>query len=280
MSTPRTHTVRRALAPLALAGALALTGCGSSSTSPSSSGAGASAASPRAAAVKVGDTVSLATLGAQSNAAVKAAKTGHATADMGDQGSMEMDIDYSTNNFSMSMKTPDGVVQMLKVGQTIYMGGIPDLPAGIKYVKLTSDGDDPMSAMLKPLMGSMGQLSDPAVMLSAFEGVEAKVVAVDAGSTTYEVSLNAAQVAEMAKKALEKVTPSGSPLPTPTSATGTMTLTQTMDAKGLPLKVVMVTDEGGKTQTMTMVYSKWGEPVTIAEPPAAEVTTFAELQKG
>ena len=219
MSTPRTHTVRRALAPLALAGALALTGCGSSSTSPSSSGGGASSSSPSAAGAKVGDKVSLATLGAQSNAAMKAAKTGHAAADMGDQGSMEMDVDYSTNNFSMSMKTPDGVVQMLKVGQTIYMGGIPDLPAGIKYVKLTSDGDDPMSAMLKPLMGSMGQLSDPAVMLSAFEGVEAKVVAVDAGSTTYEVSLNAAQVAEMAKKALEKVTPSGSPLPTPTSAT-------------------------------------------------------------
>lgn len=279
MPKPRTHTVRRALAPLALAGALALTGCGSS-TSPSSSGGGASSSSPSAAGAKVGDKVSLATLGAQSNAAMKAAKTGHAAADMGAQGSMEMDIDYSTNNLSMSIKTADGVIQMMKIGQTIYMGGIPDLPAGIKYVKLTGDGNDPMSGMLKPLMESMGQLSDPAAMLSAVEGVEAKVVAVEAGSTTYEVSLNAAQVAEMAKKALEKVTPSGSPLPTPTSATGTMTLTQTMDAKGLPLKVVMVTEEGGKTQTMTMIYSKWGEPVAIAEPPAAEVTTFAELLKG
>ena len=59
-----------------------------------------------------------------------------------------------------------------------------------------------------------------------------------------------------------------------------MTMVQTFDAKGLPTKAVITTETKGKKEVMTVTYSKWGEAVSIVEPPAAEVTSFAEMMKG
>ncbi len=281
--THRSARLRRALAPLALGAALALAGCGSSST-PSTPGATSGSPAPSdsvaAPSVAVGDTVSLSEIGVKSAAAMKEAKTGHATMEMGTQGSMKMDMDYAKGDFAMDMTTDDGTLTMLKVGKALYMGGMPDLPGGKKWVKITGEGDDPMSKAMAPLLESMSKFADPAAMMTAVEGLKATVTAVEGGTITYETTMTAAQVQELAMKALKEMS-NGSPLPTPTgSATGGMTMTQTLDAKGLPVKSTIVVDQDGKKETMTMAYSKWGEPVTITEPPAAEVTSFAEMMKG
>lgn len=286
------RVTRVAAAPLALAVGLTLTACGSTTGSPGASGstgsagsAGSAGSSQTAAApgAKVGDTVSLATLGAASTAAIKAAKTGHASMEVAGQGTMEMDMDYVSSNFGMTMTSAEGKMEMLKVGKVLYMGGMPDLPEGKKWIKISGDATDPMSAMFAPMLEQMSKAADPSALMDPVTGVDTKVTAVDGGSVTYETSLTAAQMAEMSKKALEKLGNGAVPSAAASAAadaTGSMTMVQTFDAKGLPTKAVITTETKGKKEVMTVTYSKWGEAVSIVEPPAAEVTSFAEMMKG
>lgn len=269
------------LATLALIGAIGVTGCGSSTSGTSSSGATSTSAAPKAAAAKVGDTVDLADLSAQFGAAAKSAKTSHATGVMTDGSTLEGDIDYAAGDFSLVMKIDaEQSVTMVKKGATFYMGGLPEMPTGKKWIKIEAGADDPFSQMMAPMLEQMGDVTNP-TMMATLKGVNAKVISVEGDLTTYESSLTAAQVKEISDEAISKMIPSGSPTPTPSSSTtpGPMTMTQTIDGKGLITKTVTKTTEGGKDSTMTMTYTKWGEAITIATPSAAEVTTFTDLMK-
>jgi hypothetical protein len=112
---------------------------------------------------------------------------------------------------------------------------------------------------------------EPVSMAKALGDQDITVTAKDGGKqATVEMDLNMANLIAAMGAAGDRLglgdrhrcpSPSRSPRP--------------WTAEGLPLKVATVTEDGyGKTQTMTMTYSEWGEPVSIAAPPAAEVTTM------
>ena len=274
--------MKRTILPvLALAGALALAGCGSTTTpaSPSSGSSGATSSATPAAAqsaaptAKVGDTVDLAQVTARASAAMKKARTGHAVMAMGSQGSLEMDMDLVSNSSSVDIDSPQGAMTVRKIGTVLYLGGMPGMPPGKKWVKVDTASDDPMAKQLAPMLDSLNNLSEPGAMMSA-DGVKATVIAAEGGTVTYKTTMTMAQLQEMSRKAMEKMS-SGSPVPTPsTSASGDMVMTQTFDAAGLPTRVTVVTTQNGAKETMKVTYSKWGEPVSIQAPPASQIGTI------
>jgi hypothetical protein len=109
-------------------------------------------------------------------------------------------------------------------------------------------------------------MANPIEALAALKGVKATVKSSDSTSTTYTVTLTKAQLAEMAKKGAPGVSPEDLG-----SMPAEISYDYTIGADKLPQKMQM--DLSG--QSMEMSFSKWGETVSIAAPPASEVGTFA-----
>lgn len=264
---------RTIVTALALSGALALGACGSATNDTATgSKAGTSQEAP-AAAVKVGDTVDLAELATKSSAAVKDKGSAHMTMDLGAEGKAEADVDYSGASPKMAMKmTASGEkIELVYLDKVMYMGGesFAQMAGGKKWIKIDPNGKDSMSQMMGPMLGQMeSSMANPADQLKAFDGVKATVKSVDGDSTTYTVKLTKEQLAAAVKKQA-----AGLPGVTEESLKQMpdgMTYDMTFDKEQLPTQVAM--DVSG--QALKMVYSKWGQPVTIKAPAASEVGTF------
>jgi hypothetical protein len=265
--------MKRSLAAVAAAAALALTGCGSGTdTARSTTASQTSTKTTPTETATSGESVDFAAVAAESAAAVKAKKSAHMTMTMGSEGTIDADVDYASTpqSMKMSMKLSDQTMELVYVDRIMYMGGdmFAQLSNGKKWIKIDPKGTDPMSKQMGPMLSQIEtSMANPVEALAALKDVKATVKSSDASSTTYTVTLTKAQLTEMAKKQGAPGVSSGDLGSLP----ATITYYYTIGADKLPLKMTM----NLSGQSMDMVFSKWGEPVSISAPPASEVGTFS-----
>ncbi|MGL5819843.1 MAG: hypothetical protein ACRCYR_19960 [Phycicoccus sp.] len=256
-----------------LAAASALTACGTV-TAPAVPEPAMSASSAAAAGPKVGDTVPLTDLSAASNRSVSAKKTTHITMSFTgtEQGTYEADVDYRGKNPSVSMEIAQGgqTVDVLFVGGVLFVGsdGFAAQADGKRWIKVDPDGDDAMSKAMGPFLTQMETaFVNPAEQLKGYDGVDATVTAVEADRVTYTVTLTTEQLRAAVKQGAAPGLDEAALAQLPDGITYEMTL----DAAMLPVSMSM--DLAG--QSMTVEYSDWGRPVTIAAPKKSEIGTVA-----
>jgi hypothetical protein len=142
---------------------------------------------------------------------------------------------------------------------------------GKTWIKLDAKGTDPLSKAVAPMMALLRQQTNVSLPPASFQGAKAvgRAGPVLAGEPTiaFTIKLTAKQLAASLSPELRKLAGS--------SAGGaTSVSTYYVDSQWLPRKVVIVnTAKGKKATTTTITYAKWGEPVTVAAPPASQTTT-------
>ena len=277
VSTPTTRkaqpmsrpvTVRRALAAAALPLALtSLSACGSNDdakTQDPSSGSSSSSSSSSADTPSAGDTVAPADFVDRFESGFTKTTTAHETLkmSMGTTGTLtgEGDVDYSSDSpaMQMTMKTDmtgaSGSIEMRLVDGVMYMT-IPGM-AGGKFVKF--DLNDPSSPF-----GSLATQLDPQEAFKSFEAGIKSVTYVGA-----EDGLDHYQVTVDTKKMLAKMGQTGSAA----SAAGmpaTLTYDAWLDSEDRVNKMEI---DLGKTGTMDMTLSDFGQDVSVEAPPSSQVT--------
>lgn len=277
--------VRALATTVALALSLALGACGSGGSDGSGAAGGGSASSAAggsdgssageqaAPEAQVGDVVAFADVATRSAAAAVAKKTVHITG-TSPVGTLTGDIDYAAKAIAYSAAGgPQGEAKTVFVDNVLYVG-VPALKAaagGKDWIKIDPGGTSPMAQAMKPLLEQVfTMLDNPMKGLQGLTDLKATVTAVDETGTTYELRLTAEQVKQMAETLL-----SGTPLGSagvPGATYQPTTMAHTLDADGLPVKVVVSSGEG--TPPMTLTYSGWGAPVAITAPPAEQVGTL------
>lgn len=266
------------LAAPAWALVLVLTACGTSKAVPEPAAAAtqASAASQEATEVRVGDVVDLAEALAPTAAAMKEKMSFDFAGTVPQSGTMsgEMSLGGSSPSMSLDTEVEGESVTMMLIDGVMYMGGFADMPAGKKYLKIDPESDDPMSQIMAPLLSQMAEAVDPSAMTAGVTGLKGKVVEVKDGVVTYESTLTAEQQREMTAKQLVKM--GLDDVPTQTAAPTDMTIRQTIGTDDLPV-TIEITGAGTSEGLISIAYSGWGEPNTVTAPPAAEVTTFADM---
>lgn len=275
-------------AALLLAAPLALGACSSGGQAANSSGASGASGTPSAAQQNVNDPFA-AQPGAEvdtsaflqgTQQAMQAKKTYHLTMSMAGQGQgqavkMEGQGDVSNPQapkMQMKMTVPGqasgGAVNMILDGQNMYMQ-IPG-QAGGKYVKVS------MAELARAGGQDIQKMMNPAENLKASEAAIEKITykgEEDVAGTKlkhYSMQMDPAK----AQQAMGGST--GAPQP---SASGT--------AQKVPYDVWVDGDNLMRKMTMTMQgtklemnIDKYGEPVSIAAPPTASVTTMPGLGSG
>lgn len=260
----------RVICALAAAAALTLGGCGSSATETSASSSTSASASASVAA-KVGDTLDAAELAALSSAVVQEKRTSHMAIDMGDQGSIDADVDYNmgTPKMAMTMDVAGEKMEIIYVDKVMYMSGdaFGDM-TDAKWIKMDPKGEDEFSKMMAPTLTQMeSSMKDPAQQLEIYEGATATVTKVDGDLTTYEMKVTQEQLSKALKAQTADIP--GLTEETLKQLPDGMTYSMVLNGAGLPQS--LTTDFAGTA--MTVIYSKWGEPVDVKAPPASEVGT-------
>ncbi|WP_353952846.1 hypothetical protein V6K52_05245 [Knoellia sp. S7-12] len=268
-----TRSFGAALAALAITATLGA--CGSEKAGTSTESSSSSKPAAEAPKTKVGDEVDLSAVFTETAAAMKAKKSYAFTGETPEgamSGQMRVDGDTTAMKIEATMEGEKATI--LFVDGAMYMGGMPDLPAGKTFIKIDPNADDPMSKMMAPFLSQMAESADPTTGLANIKGLKAKVVEVKDGTTTYEATLTAQQQLEMAKKSLEDMGMGDEPMPTPSAAMKPITVRQTIGADNLPTKIEL---SGSAESTMTLTYSGWGAPVDVVAPPADKVASFSDM---
>lgn len=268
-----TRSFSAALAAIALSATLAA--CGTESVDSPAGSSGSAKAADTASKAKVGDEVDLADVFKGTAAAMKAKKTYSFTGKAAGgamSGQMRVDGDATAMKLETTMEGQKATI--LFIGGVMYMGGMPDLPAGKTFIKIDPKGDDPMSKMMGPALSQMAESADPTAGLADLKGLKAKVIEVKDGTTTYEATVSGEQQLAMAKKRFEDMGMGDTPMPTPSVTMKPLTVRQTIGSDNLPTKVEVV---GGTDTSMSLTYSGWGEPVDVVAPAADKVASFSDM---
>jgi hypothetical protein len=259
---PWGYAVRRLVPSLAAVLALGLGACssGTSTTTATSAAGGATQASAPVtpAAPVAGGSVDGTALGKKMADALVAAKSGKLTMTFASSGSATSTSAVSmsgtaTSSFSVnSAGSMDSSVTMQIGGvalEAVVSGGamylkMPGLTAtnGKPWIKLDPAGTDPIS---KQVGTQIAQAGDPRSALSTYENAKVSVVGTSGGVTQYRIT---------------ELVVSGTPV------TGE-TMLYVEDSTGRPVR--SVTESMGVKATAE--FSGWGEPVSIAVPPADQV---------
>lgn len=264
--------MKRSIAAVAAAAALALTGCGSDTATGTGTKAPVTQSSTAAAPATAGESVDFAAIATESAAAVKDKKSAHMAMSMGSQGTVDADVNYATTppSMKMSMKSAGEAMQIVYIDKVMYMGGamFAQMAGGKKWIKIDPKGTDPMSKQMAPMLSQIEtSMANPVEAIAALKDVKATVKSSDSSSTTYTVTLTKAQLQEMSKAQGGAPGVAGDSLD---ALPASVAYDYTIGTDKLPQKMTMAV--GG--QTMTMTFSKWGEPTSIVAPPASEVGTF------
>ena len=172
---------------LGAAALIALTGCGSGS------GSGSDASE--------GDTVPLADLQKDVEAAMEDAGSGSMTAKAGEE---ELKGDFEVSDSPQAHLTGDNGGEKLDVrlvDDVYYVKApSPDMTQkGKSWIKASTDSDDPSSQQLASSLEAMTKLSDPVAAIDGAKDVDAKVSTSDGDETTYKIKLSKKQMAAALK---------------------------------------------------------------------------------
>lgn len=262
--------MKHALTTLAAAAALALAGCGASGaggtgTAASAPGAAATSSTTSAPAPRVGDVVPAKELSERTTAAIR--KAGTVRISMGSGADALTGAMSYRNGLAYRMSGTSGgeTMEMIYVDKVFYMGGagFAELTGGRKFVRIDPAGSDEMSRMMGPFLSQLERAANPSEVLSALDGLTAKVVKVEGDRTTYETSMTAGQLLQATEKMLGQKLPADS-----AKELKALTMRQVVDGQG---RLVQVTTAGVGDDDITMSYSDYGAAVEISAPPANQV---------
>lgn len=211
------------------------------------------------------------------------------TGDMaGQEVSGEGDMRFGADDFAMSMdvSTPQGDMTMVLVDKVIYI----KMPAGQEvggkpWLKIDSEGSDPISKLMKTLFDQMAKNADPRAALEQFSksgeitSTEENVEVNGENTTHYTITVDVAKLAETQtdetlKQAMEQMVESGNMKDFPVELW--------VNEEGLParFKLAMPTQDpttgAAATADMQVDYTDWGKEVTVEAPPADETVDAAE----
>lgn len=261
----------RALAALATAGVLGVAACGSSSSNTASSktaSSSTSSAPSSSSSASTSDTSSAAAGGADTSTvvhdvvdAMTKAKTGHV--DLG--GVQKGTEDFELGKGVKAEIAASGMkLQLVAIGSLIYIKGLPGVS---KWLKIDPKGTSSMDRAMASL-GDFSKSSDPSTLVRYLNGAKGTKVGSEtvAGKPTthYRFTISPAAYAKaVGSGALAR------------AITSPITSNLWVGADNLPAKATSTVTAAGRTVTSTVLYSKWGQAVTISAPPASQVTTKA-----
>lgn len=268
---------KTALAAGGFALVIALTGCGGGDTSGSGSGDGAS---------PFGSALELANAASAQTEQSKSSKFTFEMSMAGQQFSGSGEGSYAGEDaaMSMTMDMNGQTMEIRLVDQAMYMKlpqGAAMTANGKPWVKISADGDDPMSKAMGDSFDQMAKQNDPSKILEQIEkagtitGTE-QVELNGEPTTHYSIKLDMKKLAEKmpdsaGAKAVERA---GGKI-------DTLPMELWLNSDQLPVKIVMdmskIAEVAGKPAAggkMTMKYSDWGAPVNVEAPPADQVGEF------
>lgn len=278
-------------AALAAGSVLALVaGCGAKSTSTSSAGTSASHAGASAAASSGGASGSGAPAAAvalqaaltDSSSDKTVTFTGSFTSAQGN-GQMSGQEQFAPQlAMSMSLTTSQTTIDEILIGSTIYMKDA-ELTGALGGKTWVSFDLANMGALGSAMSAETGTLknANPAdlieSMLVSDNLADLGPQTVDGVQTThYSGTVNPATAYDnpQAKKYLTPAQIQQLQSLDSTAGASTEKLDLWLASDGLPVKIVMVDTTSAGSTTSTMQFSRWGQPVDISAPPAAEVGTM------
>lgn len=249
--------------------ALAVTGCGSEAATSSPAGDGASSSltstpSPTGSPDRpeVGDTIPAADLGERIGTALEEAGTVHAVVSSEAlEGPMTMDMSFEgeQSTFALDTTMEGEAVSALLVDGVMYLGpGYEALSGGKPFVRVDPEGTHPLSQLAAELLGTMEQSANPLGMFD-LSGIDASVVSVQDGLTTYEMALTGEQLRSL----LDQVDDA----PESLGQVPGVTIRQTVDAEW---RIVEAVSRVAGVEVRS-VYSAHGDPLDISAPPPDQV---------
>ncbi|HET7661630.1 MAG TPA: LppX_LprAFG lipoprotein [Oryzihumus sp.] len=258
--------MKKLLTVLAGSALLAVAGCSGGST--------ASGTSSTTAAPKPGEVVQASAFTPRLQSAMKSVKTVHMTMSVNAGGTTGLTGEGDVTNEGgvaehLKMNVASQSMELILKSSAFYLKSAL-LPVGDKWIVAREGGTDAFSKQLAPLFEQIKQMQ-PQQQVANYAVADQKVVGqdtVDGVSTThYTSSPSAAQIT----KALSLNPQLASSI---TSADlKDIKVDLWIDARGLPHKMVNTMTLKGKPVTTTVLLSRFGEPVTITAPPAAQTTT-------
>lgn len=273
-----------AVATAVLGAALALSGCGSEPEATTDAGSTSSSSPARA-------TPSPSPLsGAEALQAVNQATADQqsvqfflSTSGAGQEitGTGSLQQDGKSFLLGMTMGLPGtGELETVVTPEAFYLKPPPEagLPPGKTWVKFSADGKDQISKAFGAAIGQVRDSVDPRQGFAALqktatvsEGVPDTVDGLE--MTKYVVTVDLRKAAALASAELRQQY-------RVLRRSGVKTVTSTMwvDQAQLPYRLVSDIPVGGSSVSTSVTYTKWGEPVDIAVPPPAQVTTPDQIK--
>ena len=244
---------------LGAAALLALAGCGSGSD------------------VSEGDTVPLADLQEDVDAAMKDAGTGSMSAKAGGE-ELKGDFDRSDEPAaSISGKTGEQDLDVRMIDDVYYLKApSPEMTQkGKTWIKVDQDSKDPASQQLGSSLEAMTKLSEPMAAIDGAGDVDAEVTKVDGEEATYEVKLSKDQMAKVLEKQAKEAGDDQAAQQAGQGAQAT-TVTLVLDEDQRPVK----SETSAGEQKLTVSYSDWGGDVSIKAPAKDKVGTVEMPSQG
>jgi hypothetical protein len=187
-------------------------------------------------------------------------------------GQVKMDANPA---MQMTMDMASMKMEMVLVDKVLYM----KLPAGMgggtasakPWVKISKDGDDPISKQMGTMLDSIDDSFDVGKQMEQLKTAgtitKQEKETLDGEQTThYWITLDMVKMAQSddptVKKAAEDAAAGG---------LKTMDMELWANADNLPVQITTKMAVAGQSVSMKMTYKDWGKPVTITAPPADQV---------
>lgn len=188
----------------------------------------------------------------------------------------------SAMKMSMNMGPQAGTVEMILIDRALYMKATEQLKAalgaapGKDWIKITSDGTDPMSQAMAPMFEQMESQIDVSKSLEKIKQA-GQITKSEATKLNGEDVTHYWITVDVAKLAANEQNPAGKQALEAQLQQGVKTIEQELwlNSDNLPVQVVSQIPMPGQAGAgkATIGFKGWGEPVDIAAPPADTVAT-------
>jgi hypothetical protein len=177
-------------------------------------------------------------------------------------------------DLAMTMTAGGQRLSLVVLGGVLYLNfGRPI--AGKSWVKIAPTASDPLSRAFGPLLQSLGSSSDVQAQVAALKDAKITSVVSTTADGVRATRYTIAMTERNFRASFDTFKGLSAPVRKAVAAAlkGTSgTTVMTVDAKGLVHRVVTIVRGPSRTQTTTVTYRGWGEPVRITAPPPSRVT--------
>lgn len=182
----------------------------------------------------------------------------------------------------MTMNSPEGDIHVTLVDNALYLQ-LPEKEraemGGKPWVKISADGDDPMSKILGPAIKSMTDSTDVVKQVQQLKDAgtitKSQTESLDGQQVVhYWIDVDVAKLASVQKEELTKAGLEA------LQKQGVKKLSEELWVRGDGLPAKMATDVPsgqGQSGKITMTFTDWGKPVTVTAPPADQVGELPKL---